>query len=629
LSQFAKTNHDAPSPHAGVVYRSIKFGSTDVHCETTSNGIHRIRSKEALRDYEPNLARLFRHAVEAEPGGTFIAERVGEPWKKISYEQARPKVDAIAASLIERGLSTDRPVTVLSGNSIDHALLMLACFTAGVPVAPISVAYSLQSQDHNKLKFIANLITPGMIYVADTEPYATALAAIDLDSIEIVASKNGANLENITFFDSLFAAKPSTIVEQSIAAIKSETIAKFLFTSGSTGMPKAVINTHGMLTANQQQLSQVWPFIKEQPLTLLDWLPWSHTFAGNHDFNAVLKNAGTLYLDAGKPLPALIRETVRNIADISPSIYLSVPSGYSALLPFLEHDETLARKFFANLRLIFYAGASLSQDLWERLETLSVRTIGERVPMASSWGTTETAPLALAAQELADRAGVIGTPAPALEVKLVPSGNKLEVRVRGPNITPGYWKRPDLTQAAFDEEGYYKPGDAVRFVDSNDPSKGFFFDGRLAEDFKLTTGTWVACGTLRISLLATASPMLQDAIVAGHDRDFVAILAWLNAAGCQALIGEGAPANLLELARHPKVREYVCSAIIRHNAIQTGTSQRIERVILLSDMPSIDGGEITDKGYINQRTALERRFSDVERLFAEKPDADVIVTGKT
>jgi feruloyl-CoA synthase len=258
-----------------------------------------------------------------------------------------------------------------------------------------------------------------------------------------------------------------------------------------------------------------------------------------------------------------------------------------------------------------------------------VRTIGERVPMASSWGTTETAPLALAAQELADRAGVIGTPAPALEVKLVPSGNKLEVRVRGPNITPGYWKRPDLTQAAFDEEGYYKPGDAVRFVDSNDPSKGFFFDGRLAEDFKLTTGTWVACGTLRISLLAAASPVLQDAIVAGHDRHFVAILAWLNAAGCQALIGEGAPTNLLELARHPKVREYVRSAIIRHNTIQTGTSQRIERVILLSDMPSIDGGEITDKGYINQRTALERRFSDVERLFAEKPDADVIVTGKT
>jgi len=518
---------------------------------------------------------------------------------------------------------------VLSGNSIDHALLMLACFTAGVPIAPISVAYSLQSQDHEKLKFIAKLITPGMIYVGDTKSYANALAAINLDGIEIVANRNGANLEKVTLFDSLLQAKPRAAVEQSVAAIKPETVAKFLFTSGSTGMPKAVINTHGMLAANQQQLSQVWPFIKEEPLILLDWLPWSHTFAGNHDFNAILKNAGTLYLDAGKPLPALIGETVRNVADISPSIYLSVPSGYAALIPFLEDDETLARKFFTNLRLIFYAGASLSQDLWERLEILSVRTIGERVPMASSWGTTETAPLALAAQKLADRAGVIGTPAPALEVKLVPSGNKLEVRVRGPNVTPGYWKRPDLTQAAFDEEGYYKPGDAVRFVDAKDPSKGFFFDGRLAEDFKLTTGTWVACGTLRIGLLAAASPVLQDAIVAGHDRDFVATLAWLNPAGCQTLIGEGAPTDLLELARHPKVREYVRSAINRHNAVQTGTSQRIERIILLSDMPSIDGGEITDKGYINQRTALERRFSDVERLFAEKPDTDVIVTDKT
>jgi len=628
LSQFLEAKRTTHSPHAKVPYRQITFGSPEVHCEKSSDGIFRLSSKQKLGKYDPNLARLFRSAADTQPARIFIAEREGEPWKKITYEQARPMVDAIAAALIERGLSTERSVMVLSGNTIDHALLMLACFTAGIPVAPISVAYSLQSQDHEKLKYIAALITPGMVYVADTAPFAKALAALDLKGVEIVANKNGANLENVTPFEQLARTKPGATVEKSVAAIKADTIAKFLFTSGSTGMPKAVINTHGMLTANQEQVLATWPFIKDQPLVLLDWLPWNHTFAGNHDFNAVLRNAGTLYLDAGKPLPALIGETIRNIADVSPTIYLSVPAGYAALLPFLEKDEKLARKFFANLRLIFYAGASLPQDLWERLENLSVRTIGERVPMASSWGTTETSPMALAAQSLAERAGVIGTPAPGVEVKLVPSGEKLEVRVRGPNITPGYWKRPDLTKTAFDEEGYYKPGDAVRFVDTTDPSKGFFFDGRLAEDFKLTTGTWVACGTLRIGALAAATPVLQDAIIAGHDRDFVGILAWLNAAGCQKLIGEGAPAPLSELARHPRVKDHIRGAIERYNATQTGTSQRIERVLLLHDLPSIDEGEITDKGYINQRMALDRRAADVERLFATQTDADVIIVGK-
>ncbi len=361
---------------------------------------------------------------------------------------------------------------------------------------------------------------------------------------------------------------------------------------------------------------------------LLDWLPWNHTFGGNHDFNAILHNAGTLYIDGGRPLPSLIGETVRNLRSVSPTIYLSVPAGYATLLPFLENDGELAQKFFTNLRMIFYAGASLPQDLWERLENLSIRTIGERVPMSSSWGTTETAPLALAAQSTAERAGVIGTPAAGVEVKLVPSGAKIEIRVRGPNITPGYWKQPDLTATAFDEEGYYKPDDAVGFVDEGNPSKGFFFNGRLAEDFKITTGTWVACGALRVGVLAAASPVLQDAVIAGHDRDFIGILVWLNTAGCQTLLGPGAPVNLAELAHHPKVREYISTSLQRYNAHQTGTSHRVERAIILTDTPSIDGSEITDKGYINQRAALERRAPEVERLFALQPDAGVIVLPK-
>jgi feruloyl-CoA synthase len=404
-----------------------------------------------------------------------------------------------------------------------------------------------------------------------------------------------------------------------------DTIAKFLFTSGSTGMPKGVINTHGMLTSNQQQLAQAWPFVAEQPLILVDWLPWNHTFGGNHNFNMVLRNAGTLVIDGGRPLPTMVAETVRNLSEISPTIYFNVPAGYAALLPHLERDESFAKSFFAQLRLIFYAGAALPQDLWQRLEAVSVRTTGQRIPMSSSWGTTETSPLATAAHYLLDRAGNVGVPVPGVEMKLVPSGDKLEIRVRGPNVTPGYWKRPDLTAAAFDEEGFYKPGDAVRLADAGDPAKGVVFDGRLAEDFKLLTGTWVHVGALRVGVLAACSPVVQDAIVAGADREFVALLCWLNAAGCQKLVGEGAPAALPDLARHPAVREHVRHALANWNAAHPGSSERVARVLLLSDAPSIDANEITDKGYINQRLALERRATDVARVLAAQPSADVIV----
>ena len=489
-------------------------------------------------------------------------------------------------------------------------------------MAPISVAYSLQSQDHAKLKHIAALLTPGLIYVSDTGPFAKALAALDLTGVEILAGRNGANLPGVTLFESMADSRPGPSVELAAKAIRPDTIAKFLFTSGSTGLPKGVVNTHGMLTANQQQLAQIWPFLDEAPLVLLDWLPWNHTFGANHNFNLVLRHAGTLFIDGGRPVPGLIEQTVRNLAEISPTIYFNVPAGYAALLPFLEKDEALARSFFAKLRLIFYAGATLPQDLWTRLEAVSERISGQRVPMTSSWGTTETGPLATAAHFIIDRAGPIGVPVPGVELKLVPKGEKLEVRVRGPNVTPGYWKRPDLTAEAFDDEGFYKPGDAVRLTDAAEPRRGVAFDGRLTEDFKLTTGTWVGVGALRVGVLAASSPVLQDAIVAGENRASIGLLAWLNPAGCHRLIGSEFP--LPELARHPAVREHVRAALARWNAEHRGSSERIARVILLPDAPSIDANEITDKGYINQRLALERRRADVERLFASTPDDDVI-----
>jgi feruloyl-CoA synthase len=419
------------------------------------------------------------------------------------------------------------------------------------------------------------------------------------------------------------AAGPA--VDRAAAAIRADTIAKILFTSGSTGLPKGVINTHGMLTANQQQIFQLWPFLAEQPLVLVDWLPWNHTFGGNHNFNLVLRHAGTLYIDGGRPMPGLVEQTVRNLTEVSPTISFNVPAGYAALLPYLERDEAFARSFFAKLRLIFYAGAALPQDLWDRLEAASARVTGERIPMTSSWGMTETAPMATMAHFHIDQAGPVGVPAPGVELKLVPTGTKLEVRVRGPNVTPGYWKRPDLIRAAFDQDGFYIPGDAVRFSDPADPAQGLVFDGRLAEDFKLTTGTWVHVGALRVGVLAAASPVLQDAVVAGENRDFIGLLAWPNGAGCQKLIGDGAPASAADLARHPRVRAHLAAALARWNEAHGGASQHIARVLILADPPSIDANEITDKGYINQRLALERRKSDVERLFALNPDGNVVV----
>jgi feruloyl-CoA synthase len=415
------------------------------------------------------------------------------------------------------------------------------------------------------------------------------------------------------------------MVRRRAESVSAGDVAKILFTSGSTGLPKGVVNTHGMLSSNQQMLRQCWPFLERTPPVLLDWLPWNHTFGGNHNFNMVLRNGGTLFVDDGRPTAGLIERTVANLREVSPNVYFSVPAGYAMLLPYLEKDGELARRFLRDLRLLFYAAAALSQDLWDRLARLSAAHLGRHLLLTSAWGATETSPLATTAHFPVDRAGVIGLPVPGVEVKLARVAARMELRVRGPNVTPGYFKEPDLTREAFDPDGFYRTGDAGMLLDPDAPEKGLVFDGRLAEDFKLGTGTWVHVGVLRTAVLAACAPALQDLVVCGHGRDVVGILAWLNLSACRDLAGADVAADPVSLAHAPEVVEAVRRGIEAHNRANPGASTRIARVHLLAEPPSIDANEITDKGYVNQLAVRERRAGLVDRLLADPPGPDVVV----
>jgi feruloyl-CoA synthase len=601
------------------------FAPPAVDVERRPDGSLILRSPRPLGEYPTNLGCLLEYWADRAPHRVFLCERDATgAWRRLTYAQAHDHAAALAQALIDRGLDHSRPVMVLSGNGIDHALLMLGSFLAGVPICPVSPAYGLLSRDFEKLRYALRLIEPALVFVADYEPFRAALVAIDLAGAELVCSAFPPGVDATRFSD-LLASAPTPEVQQRAGCVSRDHVAKILLTSGSTGVPKAVVNTHGMLSANQQMIRQCWPFLEHTTPVLVDWLPWNHTFGGNHNFNLILRNGGILYVDDGRPVPGLIEQTVRNLREVSPNLYFSVPAGYSALLPHLEKDDELARSFLRELRLIFYAAAALTQDVWDRLERLSFRHFGRRVPMTSSWGSTETAPLVTTAHYPVDRAGVIGLPAPGVEVKMVPLASKMELRVRGPHVTPGYYRQPDLTREAFDEEGFYRTGDAGRFVDTDAPAKGLVFDGRIAEDFKLATGTWVHVGALRVAVIAACTPVLQDVVVCGHDRDEVGLLGWLNLGACRELVGGATPPDPAALARAPRVLRIVRRGISAHNRQNPGRSTRIGRVHLMAEPPSIDADEITDKGYINQRAVLERRAALVPRLFADPPGPDVIV----
>jgi feruloyl-CoA synthase len=607
-------------------FADIRFAAPRVDVRTLPDGGMVLRSPQRLEPYCRNLGDMLEHWGAETPEAIFLAERAGQGWRRISYGETLQSVRAIAQALIERKLSVERPVVILSDNSIDHALVAFAAMHVGIPVAPVSPAYSLMSKDFGKLKYALELIEPGLIFVADATPFATALKAVDLKGAELVTSSPAPEGILATPLRDLLNIRTTAAVQSAREKVGPDTIAKILLSSGSTDMPKGVITTQRMLCSNQQAIYQLWPFLSEQPPVLIDWLPWNHTFGGSFCLNLVLRHGGTMYIDDGKPAPHLIGKTLANLREISPTVYFNVPRGYDMLLPHLEKDEALRSTFFRHLDMLFYAAAALPPALWGRLEDVAIAARGVRVPMIAAWGATETAPGATIVHFPIERAGYIGLPIPGCEIKLVPNSGRLEIRARGHNITPGYWKRPDLTQNAFDEEGFFKTGDGGRFAEPEKPEMGLEFDGRLSEDFKLTSGTWVNVGSVRVRAVSAGSPVIQDAVVTGHNQDEIGLLVFPNLDGCRSLCADiPADAPLARLIGDPRVRARIEDALRKLAEESSGGSTLPTRVLLLDEPPSIDANEITDKGYINQRAVLMRRAALVERLHAPVPDPEVIV----
>ena len=605
--------------------RAISFGDPDVSVERRDDGTIYLRPKKPLGDYPVRLTDRLHHWASTEPNRIFMAERsTGGGWRQITYAQLLASTRRIGSALLARGLSAEKPIVILSGNSIDHALVAFGALYAGIPFCPVSPAYSLVSKDYGKLSYLIKLLTPGLVFADDATKFSDALAANVPASAEIVASHGAVPGRDVTGLTDLLATPEHPSLDAINAAIGPDTIAKFLLTSGSTGNPKAVINTQRMLCANQVMLRETLAFLKDEPPVIVDWLPWNHTFGGNHNVGLTLFNGGSMYLDEGKPMPGGIEETVRNLREISPTVYFNVPKGYESLLPYLRDDKALRAKFFDRLHAMFFSGAALSPYVWNSLDELALQEKGYRVPVLTGLGATETSPFFMSVRPDTSRSGHVGLPVSGNDAKLVPNNGKLEVRAKGPNVTPGYWRQPELTAKAFDDEGFYKFGDALKFAVTGDFGAGFDFDGRIAEDFKLASGTWVSVGPLRARFIAACAPMVRDVVIAGINRDEISALVVLDLDGCR-LINPALPSgDIAAAAADPKILDAFRERFRKFLATATGSSTRITRAILFDTPLSIDRGEITDKGSINQRAVLDHRHALVDEIYAPTPPAYVM-----
>ena len=608
-------------PEAAPV-RPVRLGPRDVVAERRPDGTIHLKSPHALAPYPAKLTERLEYWAATAPGRVYLAQR--DPtggWRKLTYAETLEKVRRIGAALLQRELSPARPIAILSGNDIEHALIGLAAMYVGVPYAPVSPAYSLISDDLGKLRSIVELLTPGLVFTADGEPYRRAIEAVVPPDVEVVVGRNPRPGRPTTPLQTLLTPAATADADAAHARVRPDTIVKFLFTSGSTGTPKAVINTQRMWCANQAMILSQLAFFEDDPPVIVDWSPWHHTAGGNHNFGFVLYNGGTLYIDEGKPVPGLIETTVKNLREVATNWYFTVPKGYEALLPYLRADAQLRNTFFRRLKVLWFAGAALSQSVFDQMQELALATCGERILFLTGLGSTESAPMAIARMWQSKDSTNMGVPVPGVELKLVPCDGKLEARLRGPNIMPGYWRQHELTAAAFDADGYYKLGDALKFQDPEDPGEGLLFDGRIAEDFKLATGTWVNVGPLRARLLAQLEPYARDVVIAGADCNEVGALIFPHLDACRRL----AAADAEDVAADAGVLDELRARLTAFASGSTGSSNRICRAILLSEPPLLDAGEITDKGSINQRAVLSRRADLVAELYAPEPSARVIV----
>lgn len=594
--------------------------------ERRADGSVVLRSRQPLQPYPTRATDRLAFWAQATPDAALFLWRARDgSIASLTYAEIYDRVCRVGQALIDRRASGDRPVVLLSGNSVDFAVLTLAALHVGAGAVPISPAYSLISRDFGLLRHMFSGLQPALVFAEDGVQFDMAVRAAVPEDVEVVVSSNPTGARVSTPFSALCEATPTDAVREANAAVGPDTLAKILFTSGSTGFPKGVVNTHRMLTSNQQMLAQALPVLVADRPVLVDWLPWHHTFGGNHNFNLVIHNGGTLFIDRGKPLPGMFDESVRNLSEYPPTVYVNVPRGFEELVRSLRVNSDLRERFFSRLQVCFYAAASLAQNVADELQAIGLEACGRRIPLVTALGATETAPLAIARDWDTDRAGCVGLPVPGLEAKLVPVADRFELRVRGPNVTPGYWKDPGQTTEAFDEEGFYRLGDTVRFVDEEDVNEGLLFDGRVAEDFKLTTGTWVRVGALRARVVAHFAPLVRDVVIAGHDRDELGMLIVPDVEACRACCPDlRSEADSRDVLRHDAVRARFRALLGSFAATGTGSANRIARAILLDEPPSLDAQEVTDKGSLNQRAILTRRAQLVQALYAPEPGPEII-----
>jgi feruloyl-CoA synthase len=612
---MSETNLQPSTP----TYRPLKFGVTRVTLREGRPGVRYLQADQALSEHALRITDRLVHWAQTAPQRSFMARRVRHAdgstgdWRHISYREALASARNIGQALLDRGLSAERPVVILSENDLEHALVALGCIYAGIPYCPASPAYSTISQDYDKLRHVLNTLTPGLVFASDAARYGKAIAAAVSPDAEIVTHTGTLEGRASTPLSALLGTTATPQVDAAMQATGPDTITKFLFTSGSTKLPKAVINTHGMWCANQQQMRQSMPVLADEPPVLVDWLPWNHTFGGNHNVGLTIYNGGTLYIDDGKPTPALMGETLRNLREIAPTVYFNVPTGFEAIANAMKTDEQLRRTLLSRVKMFFYSGAALAQPIWDSLHQTQEAEIGERIVMGTGLGMTESAPFAIFVTNPNVKAGDIGVPAPGIQLKLVEVDGKTEVRYRGPNITPGYWRAPEATREAFDEEGFFCTGDAVKWIDENNIHLGLKFDGRIAEDFKLATGTFVSVGPMRAKIIAAGAPYVQDVVLTGINLKEVGALVFPTAA-CRALSGLGPDASLRQVLESAPVQARFQQILNDLARTATGSANRVARLHLLTEPPSIDRGEVTDKGSINQRAVLKHREAIVNAL---------------